>query len=433
MGFGTRALGSTLGATMTDRELVRSYIERAAVRADGDLGRYVQDRVAEARPHAHAGAEVPEGARLRGVKQAVVAASRPVTSHQSVVNHQVLDALERVAEDLRELGARITTADQYVSRVRATAATIEGLVDELVIGFEAERAAREALGGQLAAELERFATFRAEVLAELSIMRARQDTLLRAAREALPDGPTRLELLTRELTVHDEALYEEIEDAFRGTREAVTEMLSGYLDDVSAIEGTNPVVDVGCGRGEWLQLLADSGIDAYGCDINQVVVDRCQALGLDVRLADAVDHLAAIEPGTVRAVTSFHVAEHLSLDTLVALIDSALLALQPGGSLILETPNPNNHQVGAANFYLDPTHLKPLHPLFLEFLVRSRGFDEVEVRELHGPGFEPLLPTDLGGDPARTTPFVTALNDAFASSLDYAVIARKPGSAFGPA
>ena len=110
MGFGTRALGSTLGATMTDRELVRSYIERAAVRADGDLGRYVQDRVAEARPHAHAGAEVPEGARLRGVKQAVVAASRPVTSHQSVVNHQVLDALERVAEDLRELGARITTA-----------------------------------------------------------------------------------------------------------------------------------------------------------------------------------------------------------------------------------------------------------------------------------------------------------------------------------
>ena len=418
---------------MTDRELVRSYIERAAVRADGDLGRYVRDRVDEARPHAHAGAEVPEGARLRGVKQAVVAASRPVTSHQSVVNHQVLDALDRVADDLRELAARITTADQYVSRVRATAATIEGLVDELVTGFEAEREAREALGGQIAAEQERFASFRAEVLAELAIMRARQDTLLRAARQALPDGPPPLELLSRELTVHDEALYEDIEDAFRGSRDAVTEMLHGYLTDLAAIEGTNPVVDVGCGRGEWLELLAANGVAAYGCDINHVVVERCRSLGLEVRHADAVDHLTTIEAGTVRAVTSFHVAEHLSLDTLVALIDAALVALQPGGLLILETPKPNNHQVGAANFYLDPSHLKPLHPLFLEFLVRSRGFDPVEVRELHGPGIEPLRPTDLAGDPNRTTPFVEALNQAFASPLDYAVVARKPGTAAGPA
>jgi O-antigen chain-terminating methyltransferase len=418
---------------MTDRDLVRSYIERAAVRADGDLGQFVRDRVAEARPHAHAGSEVPEGARLRGVKQAVVAASRPVTSHQSAVNHQVLDALDRVADDLRELAARITTTDQYVSRVRATAATLEGLVDELVTGFEAERAAREELGGRLAAEQARVADFRAEVLAELDTMRARQDSLLRAAREALPDGPPPLELLSRALTEHDDALYEDIEDAFRGTRDDVTTMLAGYLDDLASVPGTKPVVDVGCGRGEWLELLAAHDIAAYGCDINQVVVDRCRALGLDVRLADAVDHLTAVEPGSVRAVTSFHVAEHLSLDTLVALIDAALLALEPGGLLILETPNPNNHQVGAANFYLDPTHLKPLHPLFLEFLVRSRGFDPIEVRELHGPGLEPLRPTDLAGDPARTGPFVDALNRAFASPLDYAVVARKPGSGPVPA
>ncbi len=418
---------------MSDRELVRSYIERAAVRADGDLGQYVRDRVAEARPHAHAGAEVPEGARLRGVKQAMVAASRPVTSHQSVVNNQVLDALDRVAEDLRELAARVTTTDQYVSRVRATAATIEGLVDELVVGFEAERRAREELGGRLEAELERAERFREDIGAELAAMRARQDQVLRAAREALPDGPSPLTLLSRELSVHDDTLYEAIEDAFRGTREAVTDMLRGYLDDVRAVPGDNPVVDVGCGRGEWLELLSHEGITAYGCDTNQVAVDRGLRLGLDIRLADAVDHLGGIEPGSVRAVTSFHVAEHLSLDTLVALIDAAFLALQPGGLLILETPNPNNHQVGAANFYLDPTHLKPLHPLFLQFLVTSRGFADVAVRELHGPGFEGLLPTDLAGDPNRTTPFVEALNQAFASALDYAVLARKPGSPSDPA
>jgi hypothetical protein len=71
--------------------------------------------------------------------------------------------------------------------------------------------------------------------------------------------------------------------------------------------------------------------------------------------------------------------------------------------------------------------------LFLEFLVRSRGFDPIEVRELHGPGIEPLRPTDLAGDPGRTAPFVDALNRAFASPLDYAVVARKPGSGSVPA
>lgn len=413
---------------MTDRELVSSYIERAAVRADGDLGQYVRDRVAEARPHSHAGADVPPDARLRGVKQAMVAVSRPVTSHQSQVNDQVLDALDRVADDLRELAARITTTDQYVSRVRATAATIEGLVDELVAGFEAERAAREELGGQIVSERETIAAFRQEVLGELAEMRARQDSLLRAAREALPDGADRLQLLSRELSHHDDVLYEDIEDAFRGTREKVSEMLASYLDDIATVPTDAPVVDVGCGRGEWLELLAANEVPAYGVDVNQVVVDRCQDMGLDVRRADAVDHLTAARPGTVRAVTSFHVAEHLSMDTLVALIDAALLALEPGGLLILETPNPNNHQVGSANFYLDPTHLKPLHPLFLEFLVRSRGFDPVEVRELHGPGIEPLRPSDLAGDPERTGPFLDALNAAITTPLDYAVVARKPGA-----
>ena len=413
---------------MTDRERVASYIERAAVRADGDLGQFVRDRVAEARPHSHAGGEIPADARLRSVKQAMAAASRPVTSHQQVVNTQVLDALDRVADDLRELAARITTADQYVSRVRATAAGTETLVDELIEALESERAAREVIGGQLAAERAEADAFREAVRGELAAMRARQDTLLRAAAEALPGGADRLELLSRELDHGHEQLYEDLEDTFRGSREHVADMLRGYLDDIARLPAGAPVVDVGCGRGEWLELLAGARSEAYGVDVNQVVVERCQALGLDVRAGDAVDHLSSLPEGSVRAVTSFHVAEHLPLDTLVALIDAALLALEPGGLLILETPNPNNHQVGAANFYLDPTHLKPLHPLFLEFLVSRCGFVEVEVRELHGPGIEPLRADDLGGDPDRLGPMVEALNQAFTTPLDYAVVARKPGT-----
>ena len=106
-------------------------------------------------------------------------------------------------------------------------------------------------------------------------------------------------------------------------------------------------------------------IAGYGVDINEVVVERCRARGLDVRAADALVHLREVPEGSVRAVTSFHVVEHLSLDTLVQLIDAALVALKAGGLLIFETPNPTNINVGAASFYLDPTHLKPLHPQFL--------------------------------------------------------------------
>ncbi|MEZ5139843.1 MAG: hypothetical protein R2711_14085 [Acidimicrobiales bacterium] len=146
---------------------------------------------------------------------------------------------------------------------------------------------------------------------------------------------------------------------------------------------------------------------------------------------DALAHLRELEPGTVRAVTSFHVVEHLSLDTLVGLLDAALVALAPGGALLLETPNPTNLNVGAASFYLDPTHLKPLHPQFLEFLVAQRGFATVEARYLNPEGGAELEVDDLaplaGRDRARQV--VDRINWALGGPLDVGIVARKAASA----
>jgi O-antigen chain-terminating methyltransferase len=129
----------------------------------------------------------------------------------------------------------------------------------------------------------------------------------------------------------------------------------------------------------------------------------------------------------VGVVTSFHVVEHLSLDMLVQLIDAALVALKPGGLLIFETPNPTNINVGASSFYLDPTHLKPLHPQFCEFLVLSRGFAEAEVRFLHPEDMPTLTAADLSvDDPDRAQALVDRINWAMFGPLDYAIIARKP-------
>ena len=147
-----------------------------------------------------------------------------------------------------------------------------------------------------------------------------------------------------------------------------------------------------------------------------------------MRHGDALVHLREVPEGSVRAVTSFHLVEHLSLDTLIGLIDAALVALKPDGLLILETPNPSNLNVGASSFYLDPTHIKPVHPQFLSFLLEARGFAEVEVRYLHDEDVPLLAATDLVGhdtDPARTQALVDRINWALAGPLDYAVLARK--------
>ena len=109
------------------------------------------------------------------------------------------------------------------------------------------------------------------------------------------------------------------------------------------------------------------------------------------------------------------------------LVDAALVALKPGGVLVLETPNPTNVNVGASSFYLDPTHLKPLHPQFLEFLVSSRGFAETEVRYLNPEDVPALTVDDLApnGELARSQQLVDRINWALSGPLDYGIVATK--------
>ena len=257
--------------------------------------------------------------------------------------------------------------------------------------------------------------------------------MLRIAQEALSaQGFTveHLSELTRELGSGYERLYEDLEDTFRGSLESVRASLEPYLEDLAATKVEGDIVDVGCGRGEWLSLLKDHGIASYGVDTNAVVVERCVDAGLDVRHQDALVHLRTIEPGSLRAVTSFHVVEHLPLDVLVGLIDAALIALAPGGVLIFETPNPTNLNVGAASFYLDPTHLKPLHPQFLEFLVKQRGFTTVEARFLHPSNELDLNVDDLaaGGTRDRAQGIGDRINWAFGGPVDFAIVAHKATS-----
>lgn len=217
------------------------------------------------------------------------------------------------------------------------------------------------------------------------------------------------------------AIYPAFEDRFRGSEAEITRRQSAYLPVVEQVVASGGVVDVGPGRGEWLALLRDRGIPAYGVEVHPRFVDVCRTKGLTVIHGDAITHLEELPSATLDMVTSFHVVEHLDAEALLGLIAAAHHALRPGGCLLLETPNPTNLVMGACDFYADPTHRAPLPPHLLEYLVAVQGFGAIEVRHLH-PHTEQLRQVrDLPVD-AALKPFIEAVAQRLYGPQDYAIL-----------
>ena len=219
------------------------------------------------------------------------------------------------------------------------------------------------------------------------------------------------------------AVYAAFADRFRGSAAEVTAKLRVYLPDVLRVVRENEpgprVVDVGCGRAEWLSLLQAEEIPAAGVDANADFVAAGQRFGLDVVQADAVDYLLDRPAGSLDVVTAFHLVEHLDTETLLALFAAARHALRPEGCLLVETPNPTNLTMGACNFYLDPTHRSPMPPALTAFLVEASGFVQVETRPLH-PDDSPLAPGTI------PSPVEALVAHALRGPRDYAVLGYCP-------
>jgi SAM-dependent methyltransferase len=179
--------------------------------------------------------------------------------------------------------------------------------------------------------------------------------------------------------VIEDSLYVALEDHFRGAESVIKERQASYLPYItSTVSVDAPLLDIGCGRGEWLAVLKDNNISASGIDSNIACIDDCKSKGLSVVQADLLDALRQTPEHSLGAVTMFQVMEHLPFPVLVETFRLILRALKPGGVLIAEVPNAKNLRVSAGTFWIDPTHQRPLFPELLQFLARELGFHSVE-------------------------------------------------------
>ena len=241
---------------------------------------------------------------------------------------------------------------------------------------------------------------------------------LEEAQRRLPEplNSEQLRTLINEQQHSLDAFYVAFEDQFRGSREDISNRLKVYLPllEVAKIGTPDfPILDVGCGRGEWLELLRDSGYTARGIDVNRVMLEQCSSRGLDVLESDLILHLQSLPSDSLGAVTGFHVIEHISFEALIKLFDEVVRVLKPQGLVIFETPNPKNILVGSHTFYLDPSHRNPLPSSMIKFMAEARGLHNVTIMDLH-PSPEALRFTGSG--------LAERLNEFFYSAQDYAVI-----------
>ncbi|HUQ92164.1 MAG TPA: class I SAM-dependent methyltransferase, partial [Bryobacteraceae bacterium] len=217
-----------------------------------------------------------------------------------------------------------------------------------------------------------------------------------------------------------DSFYLRFENTFRGTREDIRQRFSIYLPilrDSASVTQSAPLLDVGCGRGEWLELLQSEQVAAQGVDSNTAMIKECRQFGLPVVHADALTYLRTLPSNSFGALTCFHLLEHLAFPSLLRLLREFERVLQPNGLLILETPNISNARVALEEFYVDPTHRRPLPSRLLEFLVSSFEFREARVVPLH--------PTRHRIVPDENSMLAVWLRNQFEGPEDYAIVASR--------
>ena len=347
---------------------------------------------------------------------------------------------------LQQITLYVDTRDRHVDgRARRETAQVRGLVYSLDTALNAVadefrkrlesaeirdfRAAEELKGLRQSVELATAATH---------AMKRRVERLREApTATADPPGPGRPRPARADLTDLEAYKYLCFEDAFRGPREQISVRQRDYL---AYFEGASDVLDVGCGRGEFLALLRERGVTARGLDTNAEVVERCREQDLDAIQGDALDYLGGLADESLGGLFSAQVVEHLEAEYLTRMLAEAQRVLRPGSRIVLETINPASWTAFFSAFIRDITHRHPLHPDTLGYFLRASGFVDVEIvyrapvpdgAQLQRAAVDATLANTPAGAAvcALAETFnrhVDRLNGLIFAEQDYAAIARRP-------
>jgi len=364
----------------------------------------------------------PLAARAEAQRLAAVTADRPFLSKPGFVGRVrgvILVPVKWVLRKSMRWYVEPLAADQ-----RAFNSSVLTLADSLTARIETVRQEAQALMGPIAevrAEADRLSTLSAE----------HDDRLVRVERRPAAAAPARQQPVS--LTPPPEPTaqpfdYFAFESRMRGPRELIRERQREYVDD---FRNAAPVLDVGCGRGEFLALLGEAGIEAKGVDLDPDMAAFCREQGLDVHEGDALGYLNDLPEESLGGIFAAQFVEHLKPGPLTAFIGLAASRLRSGGVMVLETINPLS-LFALRNYFADLTHAQPLIPDTLSLLVKEAGFDRAEVRFLNEPEEAQVLesvelPPGPEFDPARRAleSNRARLNQVVFGPQDYALVAHR--------
>jgi SAM-dependent methyltransferase len=255
-----------------------------------------------------------------------------------------------------DLGARLAAWEQRF-----------GLLDELSARMSIVQRSLEALRRELATQAARNAPAGSQP--------GRADELARPGHRSAIDSGESAD--GHQQSPLSDSMYIAFEDQFRGTDESVHARVREY---VPIFHGATDVVDLGCGRGEFLAALADAGIAARGVDANAGMVAVVRERGLSAVTGDALTYAASVPDESLGGVVAIQVIEHLEPSYLMRLLDTAGRKMRRGAPIVLETINPACWFAFFSSYIRDFTHIRPVHPETLQYLLRASGFERVQIR-----------------------------------------------------
>lgn len=344
---------------------------------------------------------------------------------ENIINQDIrpnfgrIDNLENRADELENIYNEYTrpNIEQLNSRdtelnnkINESTSTINGTIDNISINLRNNNSAIETL--QSDTEFVKYKIVSIEKSAKTSVAPATDST--NCATPVAPSAPADSD--------YEEIDYFDFENHFRGSIDSIKKAQEAYIP---YLKDKKNVLDLGCGRGEFLSLMQDNGINATGVDMYEPYADYCRMKGLNVTAGDGIAHLAGLDE--VDGIFVGQVVEHLKPHQIISLCNTAYEKLSEGGCIIIETPNPTSLAIYTNAFYIDPSHVKPVHPLTMKYYLEKAGFKKIEIIFTESSKPQVAIPA-LKSDAENIEEFNEALkkvSDIIFGSQDYAIIAIK--------